>query len=403
MNFAVKNLWILTFLIGFLNVNIAHAACTNPTGVEGEIIYNNTHNVPQYCDSTNWIAMTSGMVDYIPNAVDFDGVSDYLDNGSTLSNSKQLTTSFWLKYKGGSTYFFSTQAPGVSGVSMRRVNSNSSIAFIGANASNTNIVSLNSNSDTVLDDDWMHVLISIDLTDPAKRHLYINDVDELASAPTYTDDTLKIDAAAIIGALNNSSLANVELADFWMESGTYVDLSIEANRRKFVDVSGNPVYLGANGELPTGSSPDIFLSGDTDDWHTNKGTGGGFTENGALTTATTTPYTPITEIVPSGLVGHWRLDETSGTTAFDSSGNGNDGTLVGSLGALDFGSDSVDGVIGSALYTEPAGSPAQHIEIIGGTGFPTGVAPETSISFWLKPYSDPASSGNKNIGAVPDN
>jgi hypothetical protein len=30
-----------------------------------------------------------------------------------------------------------------------------------------------------------------------------------------------------------------------------------------------------------------------------------------------------------GLVAHWKLDETSGTTASDSSGNGNDGTLVG--------------------------------------------------------------------------
>ena len=29
------------------------------------------------------------------------------------------------------------------------------------------------------------------------------------------------------------------------------------------------------------------------------------------------------------LVAHWRLDEASGVTAFDSSGNGNDGTLNG--------------------------------------------------------------------------
>ena len=27
------------------------------------------------------------------------------------------------------------------------------------------------------------------------------------------------------------------------------------------------------------------------------------------------------------LVGHWMFDEGSGTTAYDSSGNGNDGTL----------------------------------------------------------------------------
>ena len=68
----------------------------------------------------------------------------------------------------------------------------------------------------------------------------------------------------------------------------------------------------------------------------------------------------------SGLVAYWKLDETSGTTAVDSSANGHDGTLVGSPtwtttgnvdGALDFeiddGGDRVDAgtfnVSGSAL------------------------------------------------------
>ena len=31
------------------------------------------------------------------------------------------------------------------------------------------------------------------------------------------------------------------------------------------------------------------------------------------------------------LVGHWKFDEGAGTTAADSSGNGNDGTLNGTL------------------------------------------------------------------------
>jgi hypothetical protein len=53
----------------------------------------------------------------------------------------------------------------------------------------------------------------------------------------------------------------------------------------------------------------------------------------------------------AGLVGQWKLDESAGTIAFDSSGNGNDGTLAGDPqwvagyldGALEFnGDDSVD-------------------------------------------------------------
>ena len=48
----------------------------------------------------------------------------------------------------------------------------------------------------------------------------------------------------------------------------------------------------------------------------------------------------------SGLAGHWKLDESSGTTAADSSGNGNNGTMQG---GLDAGNDSVPGRIHNAL------------------------------------------------------
>jgi hypothetical protein len=44
----------------------------------------------------------------------------------------------------------------------------------------------------------------------------------------------------------------------------------------------------------------------------------------------------------AGSVGHWKLDEGSGTTAHDSSGNGNDGTLIN-------GPTWVDGKLGKAL------------------------------------------------------
>jgi hypothetical protein len=45
-------------------------------------------------------------------------------------------------------------------------------------------------------------------------------------------------------------------------------------------------------------------------------------------------------VVNAGLVGHWELDETSGTIVHDSSGNGHHGTL---LGGLSFDSNSVGG------------------------------------------------------------
>ena len=58
-------------------------------------------------------------------------------------------------------------------------------------------------------------------------------------------------------------------------------------------------------------------------------------------------------------VGHWTFDESAGTTAADSSGNGNDGTLIGT--ALSWMPD--DGVIGGALSIDGAAGDANYVEI----------------------------------------
>jgi hypothetical protein len=55
---------------------------------------------------------------------------------------------------------------------------------------------------------------------------------------------------------------------------------------------------------------------------------------------------PIPAPTPSELTGHWTLDETSGTSAADSSGKGMTGTLKN---GLSFTSNSVTGQIGKAL------------------------------------------------------
>jgi hypothetical protein len=49
----------------------------------------------------------------------------------------------------------------------------------------------------------------------------------------------------------------------------------------------------------------------------------------------------VVKASPSGLVGWWKLDEGSGTTAYDSSGNGNNGTI--------YGATWTDGKFGKAL------------------------------------------------------
>ena len=47
----------ILFLICALLPGAGFADCTSPAGIAGLSFYNNTYNVPQYCDGANWIAM----------------------------------------------------------------------------------------------------------------------------------------------------------------------------------------------------------------------------------------------------------------------------------------------------------------------------------------------------------
>ena len=53
-------------LILALAPGIARAACSSPTGSEGQLMYNNDYHTPQYCDGTVWRRIGLGL----PGAAD---------------------------------------------------------------------------------------------------------------------------------------------------------------------------------------------------------------------------------------------------------------------------------------------------------------------------------------------
>ena len=77
----------------------------------GEIIFNTEFKVPQYCDDTNWIAMTGGQAPqgiYELNAVTFDGTNDGVSiDGTSMGTSTRLTFSLWAKMNDLSTFYLS--------------------------------------------------------------------------------------------------------------------------------------------------------------------------------------------------------------------------------------------------------------------------------------------------------
>lgn len=74
------------------------------------------------------------------------------------------------------------------------------------------------------------------------------------------------------------------------------------------------------------------------------------------------------------MTARWRFDETSGTTAEDSSGNGHDGTLEG---GFDFATASAAGMVGGALSFD-------GVDDIVNTG-PVPISGRFSMSAWVQP------------------
>ena len=220
----------------------------------------------------------------------FDGSTTYLKRGGGLTgaaDSKSITVSCWLKVEPNAGCFIYEATTALNGTAQRTgFGVSSSVFFVqGFNAAGSVILDQRSINITP-EGRWVHVLASFDLSTVGRRHLYVDDVSDNNSL-TFTNDTIDFTMADWgIGATpGGTGKFPGAMGDLWVAPGVYIDLSVEANRRKFITADRRPVNLGATGNVPTGAAPLIFMSGDIASWHTNKGTGGGFTKSGDLAEA----------------------------------------------------------------------------------------------------------------------
>ena len=95
----------------------------------------------------------------------------------------------------------------------------------------------------------------------------------------------------------------------------------------------------------------------------------------------------LTGSVYADLVGHWMLDEGSGTTATDSSGYGNHGALQDNPDLTN--PTWITGISGSAVEFHGTG-----VALTGGDYFDCGndssldITGPTSIALWIRPDAD---------------
>jgi len=176
-----------------------------------------------------------------------------------------------------------------------------------------------------------------------------------------------IGSASRTFTLNNNSAGRGSLPLDWTasHSGTWFDLSsyggtIDAETSATVTVTLNAEAINAN----AGAYEDTITFTDT----TN-----GIVQERAV----------VLEIQPHQIAGHWKLDETGGTTATDSSGGGNDGILINMDDA-----DWVGGQFGNALEFDDVND-YLYMESFS--------LPQESFTaaLWFKPIKDLSSSNGR--------
>ena len=227
------------------------------------------------------------IVPFSANAVNFGG-SDVLIRNTQLDGSvdgEKLILSFWFRNQGSDAN--RTLLGGAFG--------NIGVTF---NSSNFMVIEIRNpwrftttttKFSTTDNPGWNHVIVSCD-TNISKFQVRHNDVDIFSEVnsnigPT-TSSSFQFQLASFAYGAVESNVQSVDsdLSEFWFGKD-FLDLDVEANRRKFRDADGKPVDLGSDGSTPNGVIPLIYFSGDASALNagTNAGSGGNFVMTGSVT------------------------------------------------------------------------------------------------------------------------
>lgn len=263
--------------------------------------------------SPGWTTAREGRAKAPYQAVSFSSTG--LSTGGTLTGAVDhttFTTSFWLRLNDLSArqviYNTFGTAPGTP------FQSGSYVEYLGENFEN-HIALSGTVSGTgatavsvrvlVPDTDWHHYQATISTENLDDCQFYRDGVIATLLSNVFHPDELVGLGSMLDHYIGQNRTAgeflNGDLSDFWFDIGDHS--STWTKRMKFYHDGWVP--LGADGGNPTGSPPLIYLSGESDTFAANKGTGGGFSlVSGALTTVTTSTSQPVS--IPEATPG-WTI------------------------------------------------------------------------------------------------
>ena len=227
----------------------------------------------------------------------FDGANDYYTRGANftgLTDGRRWTVSFWFRRNGGTGTLQRVMGDDGAGNKFNlRFNAGNTIQMIGTDSGGTTRVDVTSTaaySDTTT---WHHFLFSVSTLGHV-AYMYVDDVDVSSVATLSSTNNVELSRTNhSLGAdTDGTDKLNADLADVLFHN-SFLDISSEANRRKFITSSHRPVDLGSDGSIPFGTAPILFQrvrpGGVAGDFTTNRGTGGGMTMTGTTTLSATNP------------------------------------------------------------------------------------------------------------------
>ena len=246
-------------------------------------------------------AQDQGGGSYTASAVHFDGASSLHIASLTASGDDTgfFSASVWYKLTSSPSDQIFTVDPenfytsyGYAPGDADPVTAKQFVLFL--NDATGSTTGLNGNTSYVPISTWHNILVSAktDFSSGNKIiQMFTDDISDLAAfADNASSFTMTFNGKSFwFNDDGGDHFVTGDFADIWIAPGQFIDFSVEANRRKFIDANGKPVDLGGDGSTPTGTAPAIFFSGDATTFATNGGTGGAFTLVGSLTDASTSP------------------------------------------------------------------------------------------------------------------
>ena len=137
-------------------------------------------------------------------------------------------------------------------------------------------------------DAWICFMCGGDMDNPTAKKMYFGDTDVTTGADNVAGGMVYNGVPFFIGTDGFGNDYIGDMADLRIMIGQYVDFSVEANRRLFIDASGKPVDPVTT-TATLGGPGCVLFSGDATGFAVNQGTGGAFSLTGTLTNASTSP------------------------------------------------------------------------------------------------------------------